>query len=131
LKVITDFGPTIAPAEPVGKISASASEAYRETIALELERRRNAMGIWQDLVDRYGFEDGYQSIQRFVGTLRGAAMPEARVIIETRPVEECQVRDANHKREQDQSIRDSGYRAKPITMAAKSGSDVESPSWAE
>ena len=49
------------------------------------------MGIWRDLVDGHGFTGGYQSAQRFVRKLRGAASPEARVIIETRPGEESQV----------------------------------------
>jgi hypothetical protein len=40
------------------KRTASASEAYRETILLALSRGRNAMGIWQDLVDRHGFVGG-------------------------------------------------------------------------
>jgi transposase len=60
-------------------------------IELELSRGRNAMGIFQDLVDGHGFTGGYQSVRRFVRGLRGAASPEARVIIETRPGEECQV----------------------------------------
>jgi len=60
-------------------------------IALELSRGRNAVGIWQDLVDRHGFAGGYQSVKRFVRALHGASSPEARVIIETRPGEECQV----------------------------------------
>ena len=49
------------------------------------------MGIWQDLVDGHGFAGGYQSVKRFVRKLRGAVSPEARVIIETQPGEECQV----------------------------------------
>jgi transposase len=49
------------------------------------------MGIWQDLVDGHGFASSYQSVQRFVRTLRGAVSPEARVIIETQPGEEAQV----------------------------------------
>ena len=71
--------------------SASASEPYREWIAQELGRGRNAMGIWQDLVDAHGFAGGYQSVQRFVRGLRRATSPEARVVIETRIGEECQV----------------------------------------
>lgn len=35
---------------------ASHCEPYRELIAQELERGRNAMGIWQDLVDSHGFD---------------------------------------------------------------------------
>jgi hypothetical protein len=59
-------------------------------IALELERDRNSMGIWQDLVDSHGFAGGYQSVRRFVRNLRGAATPEARAIIETNLGEEAQ-----------------------------------------
>ncbi len=70
---------------------ASSCEPYRELIALEWERGRNAMGIWQDLVDGHGFARGYQSVRRFVRSLRGATTAEARAIIETRPGEECQV----------------------------------------
>lgn len=76
--------------EPV-KRRSGASEAYREMIELELSRGRNAMGIWQDLVDKHGFTSSYQSVQRFVLKLRGAISPEARVIIETKPGEEAQV----------------------------------------
>ena len=71
--------------------SSGASEAYRELIELELSRGRNAMGIWQDLVDDHGFTGGYESVKRFVRKLRGAASPEARAIIVTPPGEECQV----------------------------------------
>ena len=52
-------------------------------IELELSRGRNAMGIWQDLVDGHGFRSSYLSVQRFVRKLRGAVSLEARVIVET------------------------------------------------
>jgi len=58
--------------EQGGKRPCGASEAYRELIELELSRGRNAMGIWQDLVDKHGFTSSYQSVQRFVLKLRGA-----------------------------------------------------------
>ena len=90
-EVITGFLPEVTLPEQDAKRSAGASEAYREMIELELSRGRNAMGIWQDLVDGHGFTGGYQSVQRFVRKLRGSVSPEARVIIETRPGEECQV----------------------------------------
>jgi len=70
---------------------ASSCEPYRELIAQELGRDRNAMGIWQDLVDGHGFASGYQSVRRFVSNLRGAIRAEARVIIETKPGEKVQV----------------------------------------
>src|SRR6202051_2270247 len=90
-EVITGFFPEVRLPEQVGKRPSGASEAYREMIELELSRGRNAMGIYQDLVDRHGFTSSYQSVQRFVRKLRGAVSPEARVIIETRLGEECQV----------------------------------------
>jgi hypothetical protein len=89
--VITGFLPEATLPEQGSKGPCGASEAYRELIELELSRGRNAMGIWQDLVDGHGFRSSYQSVQRFVRKLRGAVSPEARVIIETRPGEECQV----------------------------------------
>ena len=69
----------------------SNCEPFRELIARELDRGRNAMGIWQDLVDGHGFSGGYQSVRRFVRRLDQARSPEARAIIETAPGEECQV----------------------------------------
>src|ERR1035438_8564265 len=89
-KVITGFLPEATVPEPV-KRRSGASEAYREMIELELSRGRNAMGIWQDLVDKHGFPSSYQSVQRFVRKLYGAVSPEARVIIETKLGEEAQV----------------------------------------
>ena len=90
-EVITGFLPEVRLPEQGGKRPSGASEAYRELIELELSRGRNAMGIWQDLVDQHGYTSSYQSVQRFVLKLRGAVSPEARVIIETRPGEEAQV----------------------------------------
>jgi transposase len=71
--------------------SASACEPYRELIVEALARGRNAMAIWQDLVDDHGFAARYASVRRFVATLRGRAPAEARVVITTAPGEEGQV----------------------------------------
>ena len=71
--------------------SLSAFQPYAEIIAVELERGRNATGIWQDLVDSHGFAGGYQSVKRYVRKLRGTVSPEARVVIQTQPGEESQV----------------------------------------
>jgi transposase len=90
-EVIAGFLPEMTLPAQDGQRTASSSEAYRELIELELTHGRNAMGIYQDLVDRHGFTSSYQSVQRFVRKLRGATSPEARVIIETRPGEEAQV----------------------------------------
>lgn len=89
--VTTGFLKGKAASGPAAKSPVSACEPYRELIALEVERGRNAMGVWQDLVDGHGFAGGYQSVKRFVRALRGASSPEVRAIIETRPGEEGQV----------------------------------------
>src|SRR2546425_1201320 len=52
---------------------------------------RNAMAIWQDLVDQHHFPARYASVRRFVGTLRGQRTPEAHPVIVTAPGEEGQV----------------------------------------
>ena len=96
IEVTTDFGvesagPTAPYPQPGRSPASSASEPYRETIELGLSRGRNAMAIWQDLVDGHGFTAGYQSVKRFVNKLRGSPRPEARVVIETAPGEESQV----------------------------------------
>jgi transposase len=100
-EVITDFSPfqrdevgalsSELVASPQRSPSASACEAYREAIELGLSRGRNAMAIWQDLVDEYSFASSYQSVQRFVRKLRGTQTPEARVVIVTAPGQEAQV----------------------------------------
>jgi transposase len=76
---------------PAHSPSASACEPYREIIEAALAKGRNAMGIFQDLVDRHGFSGKYAGVKRFVRKLRGSVAPEARVVIETAAGEECQV----------------------------------------
>jgi transposase len=71
--------------------ATSTSEPYRELIEAGLSKGRNAMSIWQDLVDRHGFTGAYESIKRYVRKLRGIQSPEARAIIQTAPGEEAQV----------------------------------------
>ena len=71
--------------------SASACEPHRELIVDALGRGRNAMAIWQDLVDDHGFTARYASVRRFVLTLRRTSAPDARVVITTAPGEEAQV----------------------------------------
>ena len=90
-QVTTGFFPESGLFSAAAKTSASACADYQEMIEAELRRVRNAMRIWQDLVDRHGFASGYQSVQRFMRSLRGASAPEARVITETQAGEEPQV----------------------------------------
>src|SRR5437867_4159440 len=86
--VSTDPG---GPPPPDRAPSASACEPYREIIADALARGRNAVAIWQDLVDDHGFPAQYASVRRFVVALRGSAPADARVVITTAPGEEGQV----------------------------------------
>lgn len=94
--VSTDSGPA-SPADPPAvpppgrSPTASACAPYHELIAAALAQRRNAMAIWQDLVDGHGFPAGYASVMRFVRQLRGASLPEAHAVIQTAPGEEGQV----------------------------------------
>jgi transposase len=91
IAVTTDFG--VAPEEEAASppASASACAMHRDAIELGLSRGRNAMAIWQDLVDARGFTGGYQSVKRFVRKLLGSPSKEACAVIETAPGEEAQV----------------------------------------
>jgi transposase len=95
---ITDFGAesavglTAAPEPPPDhRSSASACAPYRDAIEVGLSRGRNAMAIWQDLVDTYGFAAGYQSVKRFAHKLQPNSSLEACAVIQTAPGEEAQV----------------------------------------
>jgi transposase len=79
------------PPSPGRAPSASACEPFRELILEGLGRGRNAVAIWQDLVDDHGFQARYASVKRFVLKLRGSKPVEARVVITTAPGEEAQV----------------------------------------
>ena len=93
--VSTDSGapekPDSGPRMPGRAPNGSACEPFRELIEEALRRGRNAMAIYQDLVDDHGFQARYSSVKRFVQSLRGRARVEARVVITTAPGEEAQV----------------------------------------
>ena len=91
IEVSTDPKAEKPPRQSGRSSSASACEPHREIIEAELAKGRNAMAIWQDLVDGHGFAGRYASVKRFVHKLRGSPAPEARVVIETAPGEEAQV----------------------------------------
>jgi hypothetical protein len=81
---------TVSPAVPPAS-AATVSGPYREVIESGLARGRNAMSIWQELVDRHGFTGAYESVKRFVRKLRIPTSAEARAVITTAPGEEAQV----------------------------------------
>jgi len=90
-EVSIDSGAAPWPPAPKRSPRSSACEPFRELIAEALARGRNAVAIWQDLVDDHGFRARYASVKRFVMKLRGSAPVEARVVITTAPGEEAQV----------------------------------------
>jgi len=51
-------------ANPRKARTLSSAEPYRDLIELGLQRGRNAMAIWQDLVTEHGFAHSYQSVKR-------------------------------------------------------------------
>ena len=91
IEVITGSGPPPALPRPGRSPSASACEPYRELVEAGVAQGRDAMSMWQDLVDDHGFAHGYQSVRRFVVTLRGESPLEAHPVIETAPGAEGQV----------------------------------------
>ncbi len=95
--VITGFGAEFADADiatgpqPSQSPAASACTPYQELIERGFALGRNAMAIWQDLVDTCGFTGSYQSVRRFLRKLHPRSSPEARAVIQTEPGEESQV----------------------------------------
>jgi hypothetical protein len=93
-EVTTGFGVELSDSRskaPKRVLSTSFCEPFRDAIELSLNRGRNAMAIWQDLVSESGFSGGYQTVKRFVRKLRGNQPLQARAVIVTAPGEEAQV----------------------------------------
>ena len=80
--------PPARSASPTGTVSAC--EPHREWIEEQVARGRNAVAIYQDLVDGHGFAHQYNSVKRFVGRLR-AREPERFDVLEFLAGEEAQV----------------------------------------
>jgi transposase len=99
--VTTDFGAGIATgpeAKPANEVTANPRRPlgshcadFHELVEDALRRGRNAMGIYQGLVDEHGYAHSYESVKRYVRALRGARTPEAHPVITTAPGEEGQV----------------------------------------
>lgn len=82
--------PPRPPALAGGRQTPSSCERYREFIAAQVLLRRNAMSIYQDLVDRFGFAAAYNSVKHFVATLK-VTEPAQFDRLEFGPGEEAQV----------------------------------------
>jgi transposase len=70
--------------------AVSACAAHGEWIEAQVQLGRNAMSIYQDLVEQHGFTHRYNSVKRFVAKLR-AREPERFDVLEFLPGEEAQV----------------------------------------
>ena len=68
----------------------SACEPHRAFIEEQVQLGRNAQSIYQDLVERHGFTHRYNSVKRFVRTLR-VRDPDRFDVLTSDPGEECQV----------------------------------------
>ena len=62
--------PSVLTAIAAAAASSSACEPHRTFIEAQLRLRRNAMAIYQDLVDCHGYAGAYNSVKRFAGKLR-------------------------------------------------------------
>ena len=73
-----------------GSATPSACEPHRVFIEEQVQLGRNAQSIYQDLVERWGFAHGYDSVKRFARRLK-ARDPERYDVLEFPPGEEAQV----------------------------------------
>jgi len=74
----------------IGAGRRSQCEPLADVIAAKVEVGLSARRIYQDLVEQNGFNDSYQSVQRFVRKLK-ATQPQRVWRMEARPGEEVQV----------------------------------------
>ncbi len=70
--------------------SRSSAEPHRAFIEAELAKRRNAMAIYQDLVEHHGYDGSYDAVKRLVRKLRKHE-PKISCRFETEPGQEMQV----------------------------------------
>jgi hypothetical protein len=92
IEVSTDSDAGFSSILPGRSPSVSAAEPHRDLIEAAVRLGRDAMSIWQDLVDDNGFKHGYASVRRFVSRLRaGSPDADAHPVIVTGPGEESQV----------------------------------------
>jgi transposase len=83
---------TLPTTGPVGtqRAAVSACEPHREWIEAQVRLGRNAVSIYQELVEQHAFTHRYNSVKRFVAKLR-AREPERFDVLEFPPGEEGQV----------------------------------------
>ena len=79
-----------APEKTPPPFTASACEPHRAWIEAQVDLGRNAVALYQDLVEAHGFAHHYNSVKRFVAKLKARA-PERFDVLEFLPGEEAQV----------------------------------------
>jgi transposase len=82
--------PPPRPPAPKPVATPSACEVHREWIESQVVLGRNAMSIYQDLSEKFGFAHRYNSVKRFVAALK-AREPERFDVLDALPGEEAQV----------------------------------------
>ena len=85
-----ESGQTPPPWPPAPNVASSACEPHRTFIEAQVALGRNAVSIYQDLVELHGFAAAYNSVKRFVRTLK-VREPERYDVLEYGPGEEAQV----------------------------------------
>jgi len=90
-RVAAAVAPAGAPTRAVASAAASSACApHRAWIESQVQVGRNAVSIYQDLVELHGFAHRYNSVKRFVARLR-TREPERFDVLEFLPGEEGQV----------------------------------------
>jgi len=69
-EVPTDPKPRTGPEVPTDSAATRGAAPFRAFIEAELAKRRNAMAIYQDLVERHGYAGSYDAIKRLARKLR-------------------------------------------------------------
>jgi transposase len=82
--------PPPRPPAPKPVAMPSACEIHRDWIESQVALGRNAMSIYQDLEEKFGFTHRYNSVKRFVAALK-AREPERFDVLDALPGEEAQV----------------------------------------
>lgn len=92
LEAAAESKPHTGDEVPTGSSSSrSSAEPHRAFIQAELEKRRNAVAIYQDLVEHHGYTGSYDAVKRLVRKLRKSDPPKVSCRFETEPGEEMQV----------------------------------------
>ena len=80
----------VVPIRVMTRLATSACEPHRAWIEAQVALGLNAVSVFQDLVEPHGFAHQYNSVKRFVATLKARA-PERFDVLEFLSGEEAQL----------------------------------------